>query len=160
MEEIRMLENALICLALNIYHEARDQPVLGMQAVAEVVLNRVEDKRFPDTVCEVVTQGPTYRWKQDFPVRHRCQFSWYCDGKSDRPKNGTAWAVSRTVAENVLRTGPIGIAGYATHYHNIHVRPNWSSTKVLIGKIGDHVFYRWAIDNALDNTKVTPYINK
>tara|TARA_R110002110_G_scaffold311740_1_gene525265 strand:+ start:1065 stop:1490 length:426 start_codon:yes stop_codon:yes gene_type:complete len=140
-----MFETALLCLALNIYHEARDQPVLGMQAVAEVVLNRVDDKRFPDTVCEVVTQGPTYKWKRDFPVRHRCQFSWYCDGKSDRPKDNTAWAVSKAVANSVLETGSTGIAGYATHYHNIRVRPNWSSTKILIGKIGDHVFYRWAV---------------
>ena len=52
-----MFETALLCLALNVYHEARDQPVYGMQAVAEVVLNRVHDRRFPDTVCEVVKQG-------------------------------------------------------------------------------------------------------
>ena len=80
-----MLELALMCLSLNIYYEARNQPLRGQMAVAEVVLNRVEDKNFPDTICEVVMEGPTYSWKPDFPVRHKCQFSWYCDGKSDTP---------------------------------------------------------------------------
>ena len=69
-----MFEAALVCLALNIYHEARDQPFIGQVAVAQVVMNRVDDPRYPDTVCEVVEQGPTYSWTDDFPVRHRCQF--------------------------------------------------------------------------------------
>jgi len=140
-----MFETALLCLALNVYHEARDQPVHGMRAVAEVVLNRVEDHRFPDTACEVVMQGPTYTWKPDFPVRHRCQFSWYCDGKSDMPKNKAAWAQALLVARDVLQAGSTGIAEYATHYHSIHVRPNWMQTKIFTGKIGDHVFYRWSL---------------
>ena len=73
------------CLTENIYFEARGQGQAGWLAVAQVTLNRVEDRRFPNTVCEVVKQGLTYASGQ--PIRNKCQFSWYCDGKSDNPKN-------------------------------------------------------------------------
>mgnify|MGYP003628329525 CR=1 FL=1 len=86
-----MIAEALMCLALNVYHEAKNQSLIGQIAVAQVVMNRVRDERYPDTVCEVVEQGPTYSWKKDYPVKNRCQFSWYCDGKSDKPKEGHAW---------------------------------------------------------------------
>ena len=65
-----MLEG-LACLALNIYHEARDQSIEGQIAVAQVVLERVKSKKYPSTICEVVMQGPTYSWAEDYPVRHR-----------------------------------------------------------------------------------------
>ena len=69
------------CLALNMYHEARGQGSAGLLGVTAVVFNRVKDKRFPNTVCEVVEQGPTREsWKKNgefFPIRHKCQFSWY-----------------------------------------------------------------------------------
>ncbi len=79
------------CLALNMYHESRGQGIAGELAVTAVVLNRVNDKRYPNTICEVVEQGPTRASWQDpkirFPVKNRCQFSWFCDGKSDTPRN-------------------------------------------------------------------------
>ena len=85
---------AVVCLALNVYHEAKNQPFEGQVAVAQVVLNRVKDERFPNTICEVVEQGPVYEsWKTRndptlepvyWPEKNRCQFSWYCDGKSDK----------------------------------------------------------------------------
>ena len=71
-----MIAEAIVCLALNVYHEARDQPFKGQIAVAQVVMNRVHDDRYPDDVCSVVKQGQTYSWKPDFPIRDRCQFSW------------------------------------------------------------------------------------
>ena len=77
----------ITCLAQNIYFEARDQPTVGQMAVAYVVLNRVHHPAWPDTVCDVIREGPTYSWKQDYPIRNRCQFSWYCDGKPDVPKD-------------------------------------------------------------------------
>ena len=86
-----MIAEALFCLALNVYHEAKNQSMIGQIAVAQVVMNRVYDERYPNTICEVVEQGPTYSWKPDFPVRNRCQFSWYCDGKSDTPRDLDAW---------------------------------------------------------------------
>ena len=93
-----MITEALMCLALNVYHEAKNQSLIGQIAVAQVVMNRVKDERYPNTVCEVVEQGPTYSWKPDYPVRNRCQFSWYCDGKSDKPKEEFAWEQAITVA--------------------------------------------------------------
>ena len=86
------------CLAMNMYHEARGQGSAGLLGVSSVVMNRVKDKRFPNTICEVVHQGPTREsWKtrqtpdpndaKFYPIRHRCQFSWYCDGRSDEPKD-------------------------------------------------------------------------
>jgi len=78
----------VMCLAENMYHEAKNQGTAGWSAVASVTLNRVKDKRFPNTVCEVVKQGPTREsWKKNgkyYPLKHRCQFSWYCDGKKDK----------------------------------------------------------------------------
>ena len=80
-----LLETAFICLALNTYHEAKNQSLVGQIATAQVVMNRVEDDRFPSTVCEVVKQDPTRpSWEdpeKEYPIKHRCQFSWYCDGK-------------------------------------------------------------------------------
>ena len=97
-----ILETAFICLALNTYHEAKNQSTIGQIATAQVVMNRVEDDRFPNTVCEVVKQGPTRpSWEdpeKEYPIRHRCQFSWYCDGKSDVPKNEKAWRKAQDVA--------------------------------------------------------------
>ena len=79
------------CLALNMYHEARGQGSAGLLAVTSVVLNRVKDKRFPNTICEVIYEGPMKEsWKNKgtfYPIRSKCQFSWWCDGKSDEPKN-------------------------------------------------------------------------
>ena len=76
-----ILETALMCMAANIYHEAKNQPMAGQIAVAQVVMNRVNDSRYPDNVCDVVKQGLTY--KNGKVVLGKCQFSWYCDGKKD-----------------------------------------------------------------------------
>ena len=75
------------CLAENVYFESRNQGTAGWSAVISVTLNRVKDKRFPNTICEVVKQGPTREsWKKNgtyYPIKHKCQFSWYCDGDKD-----------------------------------------------------------------------------
>ena len=91
----------MICLALNVYHEAKNQSFIGQVAVAQVVMNRVKDTRYPNTVCDVVKQGATYKWKPDFPIKNRCQFSWYCDGKSDKPKEHQAWRTAMHIANGV-----------------------------------------------------------
>ena len=138
-----MFAEALVCLALNIYHEARDQPFIGQVAVAQVVMNRVADNRYPDDVCEVVMQGPTYSWKPDFPVRHRCQFSWYCDGKSDKTPDQTAWKQALVIAQGVHTGNLDDFVEGATHYHATYVLPEWAETKYKTVQIGEHVFYRW-----------------
>ena len=137
-----VLELALMCLSLNIYYEARNQPLRGQMAGAEVVMNRVEEDNFPDTVCEVVMEGPTYSWKPDFPVRNKCQFSWYCDGKSDTPTDTAAWDTSVIVAENILANVPPKLLSGATHYNAVNVNPFWAKKKFFIKRIGDHLFYK------------------
>ena len=138
-----MFEAAIICLSLNIYHEARDQPFIGQVAVAQVVMNRVRDDRYPDDVCGVVYQGPTYAWKPNFPVRNRCQFSWYCDGKSDKTPDTEAFEIAKMIAVGVYNGNLGDFVEGATHYHATYVLPEWAETKYNTVQIGDHVFYRW-----------------
>lgn len=139
-----MIAEALMCMALNIYHEARNQSMVGQVAVGEVVMNRVEDSRFPDTVCEVVKQAVTYK-NTDKPVMHKCQFSWYCDGKSDEPNfNSDAWWRAKEYAYIVM-SGKImvDVTQGATHYHATYVRPSWAKTKTRTTRIDKHIFYKW-----------------
>ena len=143
-----ILETAFICLALNTYHEAKNQSTVGQIATAQVVMNRVEDKRFPNTVCEVVKQGPTRpSWEdpnKEYPIKHRCQFSWYCDGKSDIPKNEKAWRKAQDVAFLVLYDKiKVDVTEGATHYHATYVKPAWAKTKKRTTQIEKHIFYRW-----------------
>ena len=138
-----LLETAFLCLALNTYHEAKNQSMVGQIAVAEVVMNRVADRRYPNTVCEVVKQGPKYKGS-DIPVRHKCQFSWFCDGKSDIPKNEKAWKKAQDYAYLVLNNRiQIDVTEGATHYHATYVKPSWAKTKTRTTRIETHIFYRW-----------------
>lgn len=130
----------LLCLALNIYFEARDQEPLGQIAVAQVVLNRVESEDYPDEPCAVVKEGPTYSWAPEVPVRHRCQYSWYCDGLSDDPKNRQAWGYA-VINALVAKYTP-DVTGGATHYHAFYVSPAWADHLVPTVTIGDHLFFR------------------
>ena len=143
-----LLETAFICLALNTYHEAKNQSLVGQVATAQVVMNRVEDKRIPKTICEVVKQGPTRpSWedpKKEYPIRHRCQFSWYCDGKDDTPKNEKAVRKAQDVAFLVLYDKiKLDVTEGATHYHATYVKPSWAKTKKRTTRIEKHIFYRW-----------------
>ena len=121
----------LTCLAVAIFFEARAEPIEGMEAVANVIINRVEDSRYPDTVCDVV-------WEPK-------QFSWTHDGLTDDPEAHTghqdklAWVTSQQVAEEALRGDLMGIT--STHYHAEYVLPFWADTYSKDGKVGNHVFY-------------------
>ena len=139
-----LIETALMCLALNTYHEAKNQSMIGPVATAQVVMNRVADRRYPNTVCEVVKQGPKYKGS-DVPVRHKCQFSWFCDGKSDEPKKDSKeWRMAQEYARIVL-SGRIvlDVTEGATHYHATYVKPSWAKTKTRTTRIESHIFYRW-----------------
>ena len=143
-----LLETAFVCLALNTYHEAKNQSLVGQVATAQVVMNRVADDRFPSTVCEVVKQGPTRpSWEdpeKEYPIKHRCQFSWYCDGKDDTPKNEKAWRKAQDVAFLVYYNKiQLDVTEGATHYHATYVRPAWARTKKRTTRIEKHIFYRW-----------------
>lgn len=150
-----MLAEALFCLALNAYHEARSENLRGMIAVSQVVMNRVESDLYPNTPCEVVYQGPTREsWKtrqyadmaeEDriyYPVKHRCQFSWHCDGKSDTPHDNIAWAEARLVAGGVLSGKLYNVVGKSLWYHADYVKPDWAKKKEKVTKIGSHIFYK------------------
>ena len=143
-----LLETALVCLSLNIYHEAKNQSIVGQAAVAEVVMNRVDDHRFPNRVCEVVKQGPHRpSWKdpnKEHPIRHKCQFSWYCDGKSDEPRDDIHWRKAKDIARLVYHDRiVIDVTEGATHYHATYVKPSWAKTKTRTTRIESHIFYRW-----------------
>ena len=133
-----------MCLALNTYHEAKNQSMIGQVATAQVVMNRVADSRYPNSVCEVVKQGPKYKGS-DVPVRHKCQFSWFCDGKSDEPRRDSKeWRMAQEYARIVL-SGRIvlDVTEGATHYHATYVKPSWAKTKTRTTRIESHIFYRW-----------------
>ena len=136
-----MIAEAVMGLALNVYHEARSQSLVEQIAVAQVVINRVNDERYPDTVCGVVKQGeknPDGSMKED-----RCQFSWYCDGIKDTPYNKDAWELALSVAKSVHAGHTVEITGGATHYHATSVNPFWAKTLKKVTRIGKHIFYRW-----------------
>lgn len=130
------------CMALNIYYEARGSNLADRAAVANVVLNRVRDDRYPNTVCDVVYQGRTD--DAGNMIRNQCQFSWYCDGKSDNPQNVDLWIDAQMLAYQIIHENKFrGLAEGATHYHATYVNPRWASTLQLVGRIGAHIFYRW-----------------
>lgn len=124
-------------MTANVYFEARDQPLAGQVAVAQVTMNRVNSPEYPNDVCGVVYQN-----KQGL-ARFKCQFSWYCDGKSDIPREEEAWKRAQMVAMGVL-----GGSGHAdlmddsiVNYHALYVEPYWSHELRMVAQIGDHVFY-------------------
>ena len=137
------------CLALNMYYEARNQGTAGVLAVTNVVINRVNDDRYPNSICEVVQQGPTRAsWKDPkvrYPVKNRCQFSWYCDGKSDKPKNTEQFTYFLNLSQGILNNEIpfLDITDGATHYHADYVMPAWAKTKTRTVEIQDHIFYKW-----------------
>jgi spore germination cell wall hydrolase CwlJ-like protein len=141
-----MIAEMLMCLALNVYHESKNQSLIGQIAVAQVTMNRVRDERYPNNVCDVVKQGLTYKWNPSIPIRNKCQFSWYCDGKSDKPKDEHAWDKAMLVAHGVYYGNLDDFVEGATHYHAHYVLPSWASSKTYITRIDDHIFYRWDIN--------------
>ena len=130
------------CLAQNIYYEARGSNLADQAAVADVVLNRVKDSRYPNTICEVVRQGKQHANGQ--MVRNMCQFSWYCDGKSDYPLDSESWSKAQQTAYMMIYYNDYrGITEGSTHYHANYVSPRWTRELDLVGRIGVHIFYRW-----------------
>ncbi|PZO73465.1 MAG: cell wall hydrolase [Sphingomonas taxi] len=131
------------CLTAAVYYEARSQSVEGQRAVAQVVLNRVRDRAFPNSVCGVVYQGAERRTG--------CQFSFTCDGSMNRPRELGAWDRARTVAAAALGGSVYAPVGAATSFHTTSILPWWASSLARITTVGAHVFYRWqgALERAL-----------
>ncbi|MCH8097548.1 MAG: cell wall hydrolase [Proteobacteria bacterium] len=129
------------CLALTIYFESRGEPDAGKVAVGHVVMNRVNDPRFPGQVCKVVKQGGEWR-------RNRCQFSWWCDGRSDKPKDHRAWGLSKELANTIYAGMSEDPTDGALWYHADYVKPYWRNVFARGPKIGRHIFYRQTGDKA------------
>ena len=123
----------------------------GKLAVANVTINRATNSNYPNTICGVVQEGKHYyNVKKDkwFPVRDRCQFSWYCDGLKDEPREGRTWNSAQELAERVLVNhydkSLIDITDGATHYHAnwMEKYPKWSKRKKVMASIDRHIFYK------------------
>lgn len=126
---------ALRCLTQGIYYEAALESTKGQEAVAQVILNRVRDPNYPNTVCGVVFEGAERVTG--------CQFSFTCDGSLAQQPVRWAWDRARVVAERALAGHVASEVGTATHYHADYVHPWWSPTLAKITQIGAHIFYRW-----------------
>ena len=122
------------CLAEALYFEARGEPIKGQLAVGEVVLNRVEDPRYPDSICKVVNQGTGRRFA--------CQFTYTCDGKLETVFERDAYAISLKISKILLTTHDRKLTEGSTHYHSNYVNPKWSKNFERITKYGRHIFYR------------------
>jgi spore germination cell wall hydrolase CwlJ-like protein len=125
----------LDCLAQAVYYEARSESARGQMAVAEVVMNRVNDSRFPKTVCGVVYQGQTREVG--------CQFTFTCDGSLRVAPSGPAWDRARDVALHIALGLNKPVTDHATHYHTDYVNPYWSPGMVKTATVGQHIFYRF-----------------
>ena len=141
-------DKEVMCMAKNIFFEAAIESTAGKLAVAQVTLNRVNSKYYPNTVCEVVYEGLHYTASNglQLPVRDRCQFSWYCDGKGDEPKEETRlWNDTQELAKYVLlRQDELpDITDGALNYHADYIAaPVWAGRKHKTAKIDTHIFYR------------------
>jgi spore germination cell wall hydrolase CwlJ-like protein len=123
------------CLAQVIYFEAGMQNPDEQRAVGDVVLNRMQDGRFPDSICGVIHDGGE-------ATRGRCQFSWWCDGLSDETTQPERWALAEQSADEVLSGQYADETDGALFFHNKTVRPSWSRKLEKTAVIGAHIFYR------------------
>jgi N-acetylmuramoyl-L-alanine amidase len=128
-----VLDNQSQCLALALYWEAKSEGRDGMLAVASVVLNRVAHPEFPSTVCAVVKQGGE---------RPSCQFSWWCDGRSDTPTEAGPWALAQELAVELLNDPPEDPTGGALFFHSAGIEAPWREERARTVQLGRHVFYR------------------
>lgn len=131
------------CLVQNTYFEARNQSKLGQMLIAHVVFNRVDDDRFPNTICGVVYQS---RWTETkYPVRHKCHFSWFCDGLSDDMlEPSTVDSITNTMRTALeLYNRRTDLSDGSTHYHSLEVTPFWVHEKTYTMTVDDHKFYAW-----------------
>ena len=131
------------CLALNIYFEAANQSTAGQLAVANVTYNRAKSKDFPNTFCDVVYESK--RDNNNNPIANKCQFSWYCDGKTDIPWEGEKWHTAKKLAAWYFlnRERIPDITDGSTHYHGNYIKyPYWSRHYARTVSIDNHIFYR------------------
>jgi len=140
LPEVQINPDELECLAANIYFEARGEPHLGKLAVAHVTLNRVRSKSFPNDICGVVYQAKTN--SKGNPIRHKCQFSWYCDGKREVIDEKDKYEEIKQLAHEFLSAPNEDITDGAEFYHAVSVSPFWRKSFQQTVVINDHIFYK------------------
>lgn len=128
----------LQCLALNIYHEARGEPLAGKVAVAKVTLNRAASPHYPHSICAVVFSNA---WSKKYK-RRVAAFSWTNDDLTNIPHETTAWRESLAIAKSVYNGEVTSEVKDALFYHAVEIKPNWARTKTQVARIGRHIFYR------------------
>ena len=136
--QFRRYSKEVECLAKGIYFEARGEPISGQRLVAQVILNRVDSNYYPDSACDVVFQNDH--------MKNACQFSFACDGLSDRITDRSAWRIAERIARISLSCDANcrqsrDQLNRSTHYHAARVSPGWSRKLQRTGQIGNHVFY-------------------
>jgi spore germination cell wall hydrolase CwlJ-like protein len=127
------MDDAITCLARTIYWEARGEKAASMEAVASVVMNRLGHGGFPNTVCAVVRQGNE---------QGACQFSWWCDGRSDQAKEDESYAIAKEIARRALNLQLRDRTRGALYFHHRNVTPGWSAQYIRTVEIGEFVFYK------------------
>lgn len=134
-----MLETAMLCLALNVYHEARGEPDAGQWAVAQVTMNRAQ--RDPKKVCDAVFAPRQFSWAN--PLTEAPTVSTRKKrAKHFMPRDPVAWDKAKTIAQRALIGLGEDVVGDATHYHATRVAPRWASSLEEVAQVGDHIFYR------------------
>jgi spore germination cell wall hydrolase CwlJ-like protein len=126
-------DDVITCLARTIYWEARGSGVAGMEAIANVVMNRLGHEGFPSTICGIVKQGSE---------QHACQFSWWCDGRPDSAQDQTSYAAAKEVARKALNRKLKDVTSGAMYFHGKGSAPDWSKQYIRTTTIGTHVFYK------------------
>jgi len=130
----------LSCLAEAVYFEARSESFVAQLAVANVILERVSSEKYPDDICSVVHQSRKWKGK---PIRNKCQFSYWCDGKPETIANVDAYQQSVNASELALQGVILAQTDGATHYHAAYVVPYWATDDsfLTLGQVGLHIFY-------------------
>ena len=127
------LNDAITCLSRTIYWEARGEGAAGMEAVANVVMNRLAHEGYPNTICEVVRQGRE---------QGACQFSWWCDGRSDDAEEDKSYAIAKEIARKALNRQLTDRTGGALYFQQRKATPSWSAEYIKTVEVGEHVFYK------------------
>ena len=127
------LDDAITCLARSIYWEANRKDLAEMEAIANVVMNRLGHKGFPNTICGVVKQGHE---------QGACQFSWWCDGRSDKAREDEPYAHAKEIARKALNRQLKDRSDGALYFHHREITPYWSHEYMKTAEIGEHVFYK------------------
>jgi spore germination cell wall hydrolase CwlJ-like protein len=127
------LDEAITCLARSIYWEAKGKDSADLEAVANVVMNRLGHAGFPDTVCAVVKQGSETK---------KCQFSWWCDGRPDTAQDETQYAIAKEIARKALNKQLPDHTGGAMYFHDRTVKPDWAKEYIKTAETGMFQFYK------------------